>query len=285
MQIQCPSGLVFTARKWRIGDHSVLLDMKEHQGSSLPMKMLELAATSIVNPGPYKFKDKLITEDMSIADITTANVLLRVGTDPVLVLRLTCAHCRKPLREAVDVLLDELPVYPASKEGAEHLRTGVPVQRTYNGVSVALRAPRGKDLERLSKLQEQEPKFMIEYQLATSVAELKVPGKEGPLTLFEHIKEFIHEQDWSFREQLENDVDELWGGVDQGFTFQCDHACSVTQEQQVPLDLAFYGLDLSAKQSRRRRCSSAKSAGELMRSSSSPSSSASPKPPLSTSGV
>lgn len=284
MQIQCPSGLVFTARRWRIGDHSEMLDTREQQPAALPKRMLELAATGIVEPGPYKFKDRLETDDMSIADITVANILIRVGTDPRLLLKPTCGACRKPVHQPKEIDLSELQVYQASKEGVEHLRTGSPLKRVYNGIQVELKAIRGRDLGNLAKLQEQEPKYMIEHQLAASIAQISAPGTPAPLTGMVHIREFLHEQEWDLRSAIEDDIDELWGGVDQTFSFQCDRpSCLTEQEQQVPLDLTFYGLDLSNRRSSRRKRSSVKSAGELMRGSSSPSSSAIPKPQPSTS--
>ena len=277
MKVPCPSGLIFRARKWRIGDISELIDVKEDDGSSLPKLMVELAAEEVIEPGPYKFEDsKLDIQQLSLSDIAVANILIRVGTDPELLITPTCESCKKPQRSPKSIPLDEMPIYMASREGIEHLRTGVPIERQYpDGIMLQLKAVRGRDFKTLSKLQEQNPKYILEYQAVLHISKVNAPELSEPLMLVPHIREWYHKQSWRLRQEIEADIDELWGGADQIYKFRCDHAeCRTTQEQQVPLDQTFYGLDDQVKQRRRqKRSSSMKSAGELMQTSSTPSSS------------
>jgi hypothetical protein len=292
MQVQCPSGLQFVARPWRIGDQAELLNTKEQLGGMLPKKMLSLAALDVIDPGPYKFTNRIDVDELSIPDITVGNILIRIGTRKELWLRPTCASCRKILRDPIEVDLTELgPFYMASPEGVDHLKTGVPIQRDYgDGVHARLRAIRGCNLLDISKLQEEDPEHIVEHQLVAYIDEISGPGtveavamteKGAPLRNKPHILRYIRTLPWEIREKIEMDVDELFGGVDTTITFRCDHPeCTAMNEVQVPLDLNFYGLDNSARRSKLRKNSLAtRSAVELMRSSSSPSSSEAQKPP------
>jgi len=285
MKIPCPSGLVFEARKWKIGDIAELIGERERFASSLPLKMAELACISTIEQGPYKFTDKVDFSQVSLPDIAVANILLRVGSNPLLRLQPACEGCRRPLRDAIEIDLSEMPVFMASKEGAEHLRTNAPVQRQYGVHKVALKAVRGSDFKTLAKLQDEEPTYILEYQHVLHIAQVSGGELKAPLVNVPDIRAWYHEQDISLRAEIDDDIDELWGGVDQSFTFRCDHlGCGLEQSPEVPLDLAFYGLDQGKKQHRRSRRSSAKrSAGELMGTLSATSSSSTPKSPASTS--
>jgi hypothetical protein len=302
MQICCPSGLKFIARRWRIGDQAALLDVKEHQGSSLPKKMLALAAQEVIEPGPYNFHDKLDTNVLTVADITVGNILIRAGTRRELYLRPTCNVCRRILREPIEYDLNDVgPFYMASMEGVEHIRTGTPVVRKYDNVTVKLRAVRGSDLVEIGKLQEDDPVHMFEHQLVSYIDEIHGPGileavprmnpmggpgldPNAPLRNKLHILEYVRSLPWEIRDQIDEDTEELFGGVDTTLSFKCDHPdCLGANEIQVPLDPSFYGLDASSRRLRRRKTSMAtRSASELMRSSSSPSSSDSPNSPTSS---
>lgn len=279
MQITCPSGLKLTVRPWTLGDHAELLNTKELRTSFLPRRMLELVVQEIVDPGPYKFKPGPISNftagGLSISDITVANVLIRLGTDAKLMLYPTCQSCRRPTIDPIEVNLQEAPLYIATEEGRAHLGSGVPVSRTFKNLTVALKAIRGDDLQVLSALQEQEPTHVLEIQLCCSIAEIRAPGLKKPLSTLTEIRTFMRNQAWSLRDEVDATVDELWGGVDMDYTFTCDRAGCLTQQTSVlPLDPTFYGLDLSARRSRRQKRSSGKrSAADLMQGSFSHSSS------------
>jgi hypothetical protein len=286
MRVPCASGLIFDARKWKIGDISELVGTKDREPTTLPKKMVELAATGIVESGPYNFPDNTLdTSQMSIADISIANILIRVGIDSILSLRPTCGACKRQLRDPIDVPLDEMPIFMASQEGVESLRTGAPVKRQYGDVTLHLKAALGADLATLAMLREQAPKYVVEYMHVVHIAEVHDPKLKEPLNMLAHSREWYHEQDMPLHSALDEDIDELWGGVDQSYDYRCDHmTCRTEQEGEVPLDLTFYGLERQTRRSRRAKRSSAmKSAGELMHSSSAPSSSDTQTTPTSTS--
>jgi len=278
MHITCPSGLVFTARKWQIGDLTSLISVKDEAPTSLPKEMVRLAATGVTEPGPYKFKDGTIDVDqLSLPDISVANVLIRLGHDAALLLQPTCESCRKMLKDPVEPNLEEMPVYEASQEGIEHLRTGAPIAREYYGYTLKLKVMRGSDFATLAKLVDQDMKYVLEYQQVLHIAEVSGRDLKEPLVNMLDIREWYHVQEIDLHNEIEADIDELWGGVDQAFTFRCDR-CLVEQKQNVPLDMTFYGLGDHKMRSRRQKRSSAmKSAGQLMRTSSPLSSSATRK--------
>lgn len=275
MQIPCPSGFEFTARKWVLGDRAKLLTIKDDQPTNLPKMMVSLAATGVVNPGPYAFKDNLIDWDkVAMADIAVANILIRAHTDETILLQPMCRHCRSLQRDAKEVNLLDMPIRMASPEGISHLQTGIPVRREIAGAQVYLKAIRGMDLVVVGTLQSQEEEAIEEIQMCSNIQEIHVPGKAEPLTGLHELRVFYREQSWEFQRGVSDAIDELFGGVDMSFTFRCDHIeCRAEQAQQLPLDHSFYGMGPTRKQQARPGTSSsgAKSVRELMRRPSFPS--------------
>ncbi|HUW10067.1 MAG TPA: hypothetical protein VM537_10080, partial [Anaerolineae bacterium] len=244
MQIPCPSGFEFTARKWLLGDRGKLLAVKDDQPTNLPKMMVSLAATGVANPGPYTFKGGVIDWDkVSMADIAVANILIRVHTDDTILLQPMCRHCRSLQRDPKEIALLGMPIKMASDEGIEHLRTGAPVKREIAGVQVYLKAVRGEDMLLIGTLQSQEEEAIEEIQMCATIHEVHVPGRQDPVSGFRELRELYRKQSWEFQRGISAAVDELFGGVDMAFTFRCDHIeCRAEQEQQLPLDHSFYGI-------------------------------------------
>lgn len=280
MEIPCPSGLVFAARPWKLGDQTALLKARNKPMTMLPRTMVELAAESVIDPGPYQFPpgEPIDWNSVSHADILVANIMIRAGRDPQLALMPLCGQCRRLQRDAKVVDLLDLPVFMASEEGRAHLTSGAPIQRNYGGIVVDLRCTRGSDLNTLGKLQQEDEDSVLEVQTCIGISQVRTPAGEGIMDL-PGIRKFWREQDWEFRDEIEKDLDTLFGGVDLTYKFTCDFiSCQAEQIQTVPLDLAFYGLDLEKRLSARAKSSSVKkSVRELMRRASSRSSQGSPE--------
>jgi len=287
MQIPCPSGFEFTARKWVLGDRAKLLAVKDDQPTNLPKMMVQLAATGVVSPGPYSFKDShLIDWDkVSMADIAVANILIRAHTDDTILLQPMCRICRSLQRDPKAVNLLDMPIRMASQEGVDHLRTGAPVRREIDGAQVYLKAVRGMDLMVIGTLQAQEEECIEEIQMCSTIHEIHAAGKAEPIKALPELREFYRAQSWEFQRGISAAIDELFGGADMTYTFRCDHIeCRSEQEQQLPLDHSFYGMGPTRKPvSLPTSSSGAKSVRELMRKPSSPSLPESPKSPDSTS--
>jgi len=287
MEIRCPSGLVFSARPWTLGDHAALLKAKERTMAMLPRVMAELASEAVIDPGPYTHLEvggKVDWTGISHADLVVANILIRAGRDSHVLVTMPCAACRRLPRDPQDIDLMDIPIFMASEEGCQHLQTGVPAFREVGNIRVGIRALVGRDLLTFSKLQAQEPESMFELQTCLAIAEVNAPGMKKPLTMLPEIRKFWRDQDWSFRDTIESAIDELWGGADLTIKFSCEHiGCGAEQEQSLPLGLSFYGLEDLKRPSKRAKSSTAKSVRELMQQASSPSSSESPTAPASTS--
>lgn len=267
MYVPCPSGFVFDARKWRLGDIQSLIKRKEDPGGLLPLRMVELAGQTVVDPGPYPFKpdEPIDWRLVSHADIACANIGVRCLSDPLLVIQPNCGACGKLRQDALEIELLDQPIYPASDEGKEHLSTGNPIAIEVQGHSIVLKALRGEGMATMAKLQEQEPEAMLEILTCMGIAAITtVDGKQ--LNTIPEVRAFVREQDFDFGNAIDTELDVLFGGVDMSYRFTCDHiACRTEQEQTVPLDLRFYGLDPEARQQRRAsRSSGATSLRTLM---------------------
>jgi hypothetical protein len=286
MNIHCPSGLVFSARSWKLGDHAELIKARDRSMTQLPKIMAALASDAVIDPGPYtafKEGEKVDWDAVSHADITVANILIRAGREPKLIAEFICAVCRQLPRDPQEIDLLDLPIYMASEEGRMHLHDGNPVVREVGTARVKLRALLGKDLDVLSRLQVKEPENMLEVQTCMSIAEVNAPGLKKPLTTLVEIRKFWREQEWSFRNEIDEAIDSLWGGADLAIRFTCDHLeCRAQQEQSLPLGLSFYGLDDPSRHAKRAKSSAVRSVRELMQQASSPSSQDSPESPGST---
>ena len=285
MHIPCPSGLVFEARNWRIGDQKELLKAKNDSPGTLPKRMVALAAEGVIDPGPYKVAvgEKVDWDAASHPDIAVANVMSRAGKDPKYLFKPNCGGCGKLQKDHMDVDLLDMPVYSASAEGLQHLSTGEPIAKKIGKVQLLFKAIRGQDIATLIKLQEEDETAMLEVLTCMHLQQIKAPKLAEPLETLPAIRKFWNEQDWNFREEVEAISDTLFGGIDMTFRFTCDHmSCNVEQEQSIPLDLNFYGLDLEARRRRRAKGSTAKSVRDLMQQASSPSLPGSPNKRAST---
>jgi len=87
-------------------------------------------------------------------------------------------------------------------------------------------------------------------------AENSVGGPGKVLTMpLEIIQWWRNMDDWALREDIMEEVSDLWGGVDSEFMWTCKvdpTVCSTEQRGMVPLDLSFFGL-VSVGPRRRRR--------------------------------
>jgi hypothetical protein len=247
----------------------------------LPKIMAELASEQVIDPGPYKELkegEPVNWDIVSHADLIVSNIIIRAKKDPLVIVQMICAVCRRLPRDPQEIDLEDVDIFMASEEGMSHLQTGKPVHKEIGDVRVGLRALLGQDLPLMAKLQLQEPENMLEVQTCMSIAEINAPGFKKPVTDLHGIRKFWREQSWDFRNEVETAIDGFWGGADTMVRYTCDQVgCEAEQEQSLPLGLSFYGLEDLKRQSRRAKSSSGKkSVRDLMQRASSRSSAKSP---------
>jgi hypothetical protein len=280
MHVPCPSGLVFSARSWKLGDHAKLIKAADKSMSQLPKIMVAMVSEEIIDPGPYEGFTEGAAVDwnkVTHADIVVANIVIRATKEPLLLTEFLCAVCRKLPHDPQEIDLGEIDIFQASDEGKAHLESGAPVGIEVGDARVKLKALRGGDLSLLGKLQLQEPEHMLELQACMGIAEINAPGFPQPFTTLHDIRKYWRDQGAEFRDEVDSATDALFGGADMRIRFTCDHiACRAEQEQSLPLGLTFYGLEDPKRHSRRAKCSTAKSVRELMQLASSRSSAKSP---------
>ena len=97
MLVTCPSGLKFQARPWNLGDQNFLTDTAIIEAGLLPRRMVEVATIELVDAGPYAFQSVINWGEVSLADITAANIQIRKASDDESLYKFDfpCAHCGK----------------------------------------------------------------------------------------------------------------------------------------------------------------------------------------------
>lgn len=259
MLITCPTGLSFDARRWNLGDQADLLDDKEDESVILPIRMVDMAFQKLVDPGPYPFTDAIDWQKVTDSDLTSASIQIRRYSKPVFSFNLPCQYCRKLDPEGLEIDLKDIVIFPASSAGIEVLRTGQPYQFNYkdddgNDLVIKMRPTLCKDINLMSSLQKQEPKYILVIRNCMYIQEIAFAKGSGkaPIRDLINIKKFWIEQGWDFGAGIEDKIDELWGGPDLSFTYTCK-LCKKEQDGSLPLDGSFYGLEQEARRRKRRR--------------------------------
>ena len=263
MIITCPSGLQFEARPWTLGDQNHLTDTETVEAGQLPMKMVEVVCVRLVEPGPYSFTTKVDFGQVTLSDITAANIQIRMRSDKdsKFPFDTPCQHCG--LMQHVEVDLAEVDVFACSDEGIEHVHVGVPLTvelESDKGLAVVhLKLLRGKDLSIVAKWQEKDPGKMLEIQACLSIEKIILAGNNDSVMGMPKIRAFWQRQSWGFGGTVRDALDEAEGGADVIYKHRCDpiKGCGKEQEGVLPLGPEFYGLQRSQTRRRGRKLFSA----------------------------
>lgn len=252
--IKCPSGLEFQARrKWTLGDRKILMDRAVVRSGKLLHKMLSVVVGHLTDPGPYSFpNDTIDWEQVSNADITSAVIQVRRITRPVFSFDSLCEFCKATMALSVD--LSDMEIHQAHQHGLDHLRTGEPITRVYQGlteedgepigpkVRMKLKLLRGSDHVTLMGMQKNETDGgMVEVQNCMQIVEMQVG--DGDVWTWEFdsdkIRTFYAESEWDFDEALDTEILKLGGGVETELPIVCKE-CQGEQTQLLPFNTDFF---------------------------------------------
>lgn len=252
MLINCPSGMSFQARKWRIGDRRNLHDQRVIKQGLLMRKMLECVDEGLENPGPYDFQTekKVPWAKVSLTDIIDALIRIRIETNPMLAYNESCENCGAQIPLEID--LRQLETTPMSEDGKQHLSSGEPVEKMIPlrepeedeadedvpQAKVRLKMIRGQDMPVLTKHYKQDPTTMQEVQMVLHIVSLTTAGGKE-LTQFKQIHDFYAMQDWYFNQKLDEAVADLGGGMVTLVNMDC-RRCNAEQQGIIPFGAEFF---------------------------------------------
>jgi len=245
MLITCPSGLSFQARNWRLGDRAILSD----RTSKVPLqrRMLEAVSGPVVSPGPYgelRADQPVNWGHISQSDMGDALISLRIQSKPVYDYDAHCQACGAILHLTQD--LSKIPMEAMPADALDHLRSGVPIDRSFAGVDVCLRLPTGADLARTASAKNVYEQ--IEIADCMHIAAVKAP--EGAIVDPLGIRAFYQRQGWQFQAELSDEVRRLEAGRDLRIIIRCDRDnCGIEQELLLPLGPAFFDPALEPRRS------------------------------------
>lgn len=252
--IECPSGLIFEARRtWKLGDRKILLDRDNLRSGKLLHLMLGAVAGPVLNPGPYSFDGpKISWGRLTHADIVAATIAVRRATRPTFEFNSQCEFCSNTMKLEID--LRDIELKKASEEGIEHIRSQVPVAYKVQEqseesdvpvgpiISMSLRLLTGQDQLDLMKYQKQENDGgMAEVQNCMHIVTLRVgDGEEmNAEQHFSKIRAFYADAAWGFQGVLDELIEQLGGGVESELDVACSK-CGGEQTQPLPFNQAFF---------------------------------------------
>jgi hypothetical protein len=281
MEITCPSGLKLDVRPWNNNDQLELID-----ANNVILRMAEIATLKCIDPGPYSFnaESRPAWSEVSIADMTAANVLIRGITDTgEYDIDRQCSNPSCRIVQGLTIDCKDVHIFPATEEGIQHLRTGAPILKrirtaTAGEVELAIRILRGSHMGELDRYQKQDRRTGLKAQTCLAIQSIRFleakdakgePRKE--MASPKAIMEFWSGETWSITDLVRDTIEEAEGGPDLIVEWACkEFGCKKEQHTTVPLDPAFYGLDLEGKLVKRhRRYLAARSADSTMPSESS----------------
>jgi hypothetical protein len=242
MLIECPSGLSFHARKWKIGDRRNLHDNKIIKQGLLLRKMLEAVDQGVEDPGPYELEagKKVQWIKIALSDIISALIDIRISTKPELDYNDVCEQCGAKMPLSIN--LTELNRVPMSSDGIEHLSTGNPLETMFpteeGEVQAKVRALVGSDAPKIAKYYKQDPSTVAEVQAVLHLVEIQ-NGSAEPLKGINAIWEFYKNQDWDFQNALGDFTTKVFGGVETQVETECQR-CSAEQNSVVPFTADFF---------------------------------------------
>lgn len=249
MLVECPSGLSFNARTWKLRDRKTLTDKRILRNNTLLLHMASIVDEGVVDPGPYDFKvgQKVNWHKAVVQDITAALLQIRTATHPELDMTTTCVNPRCE-SESLDVAVDlhTVETQPMSAAAIEHIRTGKPMEvmipATYNGHNVNavlyLRLLRGADLATLATYYKQDPVDGLDASRLLHVSRVMLPDGTDMEGL-QQIWSWYNDQNFAFAETLATVINDNSGGVQSEVTVTCED-CGREQQHAIPFGPDFF---------------------------------------------
>lgn len=240
-----PTGLVLNVGPFTLGKIRELAQIPEtkrrYKGEFLCVLAMSLEPPYVIDPGPYADLEVGVMPDLDKIltwDLFSIAVQNRGLASPILRLYPNCAHCNKMPPDDDPVVLDvrEINHFAGTEEGLEAIRKGGkggscgPIE-VGEGVKLWLRPPIDVDLT--GDMANAGWLAGVNLIYRDNITRAEVNGKEIPPGQF-----WDSTSDYEMVERIKEAFDDLWGGVDMFFTWECPH-CSKEQQQIIPFALLF----------------------------------------------
>jgi hypothetical protein len=213
--VECPSGLKVMVREFLVKDEDLLADQKAIKRGIASTKLLSSITTSMEDPGPYDFEDKVDWSKTLLGDRMVVFLFNRVATwGEFMDLRLTCPACGAT--SEVEVNLEDLEIKPLPESGFNHIKTGDPITVTLpsSGTKVGFRLLVGNDEQRVAKLQKNNQASMSSAYLRYRIVD--IDGVSRPTW-----KSWLQELSARDAAFLRAEFDSHDGGIEHGYDFDC----------------------------------------------------------------
>lgn len=270
VEVTCPSGLRFTARRFKVKELGELARAAEANANDGGLaNILSACWEDVVEPGPaYPNLASGIRLDWSRVldgDVTDSLRQIRIATlGPVYPFHARCKHCGRQQPAPLDVSLSDWEVKPYPEETIRAYVSGQPLSTTLPGGDVVRYAPAvlaqhvkltgakkrwAKVLEKTYGLKDprgrvaKKPEWEFVVRHVTHVSSLGERSKDTNAVI-----EWAENLDLGDLYALQEAVEASEGGVETGVHFRCAFDnCDWDQVQQVPFAGAFFRPEKARK--------------------------------------
>jgi hypothetical protein len=198
--------------------------------------VLANCTTRLVDPGPYKFAEKVDWSEVHVGDRLYAVLRIRMLTyKRPYVFRVHCEECREPFDWQLD--LAKLPVKPLPPAALDAMKGDRLLSAKWPELDdreVTFRLLIGKDEAKNRRIARQRPKELALVSLLARVVRVEGVEEKDRVDFLTHLgaEAMIG---------LIALMDERDGGVDTDIEVVCDKPeCGVTQEVRLPFGRAFW---------------------------------------------
>jgi len=237
---------------------------------------------------PVDFRKVLIT------DIESAIYRCRQATGMPIIVQPNCNSCGRVTPDPLEIDLSTVDHWSCSDAGLQCLSGGASVEIVGQRWTVTLAPPTLARTVAIDKILAQPGMFPVSLRVDSTLlssigvvvrnAEAVLEGASVPppevaavdravgevntiarvasgpkdvLSLPLDIIQWWHTMDdWRLRQDIQDEIEDLWGGIDAAYTWTCkadSTICNMEQDGRIPLDLSFFGLGTAAGRRRRNR--------------------------------
>lgn len=223
--VDCPSAFQGRVRALKGKEMRILSDRQRMRSGTITDDLLAACWLETTDKGPYGFDGKPDWGNVLLGDRFYVLVQLRLATYPgeTYPFQVQCRSCSGNFEWEID--LDKLPVKKLTDAGRQHLKTGVPLEVTIDGVLVKYRLPLGLDERKGARfLRGSNPDVL--RALALRIVE--IDGVDRSKTI-----EWLEDREFASHRALVEAFDEHDCGIETTIEVECTH-CGLVQELDLP---------------------------------------------------
>lgn len=267
MQIDCPTGLVLSARRFLMADRLELAHaFSKNEADGGLGRVIARCTEQIVNPGPYptfRTGNALDIPRLVEGDLMYAAFKIRVDSmGPMHDFKAKCSECDRPQPETMQVNVNDFSMIPLSEEAREKLRKGESFETRVPSTQQLVRFKHAT-CDQASRLVKIKQNWQRKLQMRKDFLAERIMRPQEFDFLLKRVSfiegldidaDVVEKCDWALSLEwgdffaLEKVFTESLCGVDTTIKFVCAlNGCGADNEVEIPLDSTFFRPSVSRK--------------------------------------